>query len=161
MCFVTKHLFILQNVSIFKRKQLFSLASKPGWDLNSHKQEGNKLNIILSLQCTRKHDEHLWVIVLICQGFPGGSVVKSLLANIGDTPLIPGSTIFPEGGNGNPLQYSCLESPMDGGPWRATVHGVTNSQTRLSNWACIHLCYLEGISITCLWFSQLGHEICN
>ena len=104
VCFVTKHLFILQNVSIFKRKQLFSsLACKPGWDLNSHKQEGNKLNIILSLQCTRKHDETLWVIVLICQGFPGGSVVKSPLANEGDMPLIPGSRIIPGGGNGNPL----------------------------------------------------------
>ena len=56
-------------------------------------------------------------------------MVKSLLANIGDTPLIPGSTIFPEGGNGNPLQYSCLESSMDGGVWWATVRGVTEPDT--------------------------------
>ena len=39
----------------------------------------------------------------------------------------------PEGGHGNPLQYSCLENPMGRGAWRATVHGVTNSRTRLSN----------------------------
>ena len=39
-------------------------------------------------------------------------------------------------GNGNPLQYSCLENPMDGGAWEATVNGVTKSQTRLSNFTC-------------------------
>ena len=65
-------------------------------------------------------------------GFPGGSVVKNLPANAGDTGLIPGSGRSPGEGNGNPLQYSCLENPMDGGgAWQATVHGVTKSQTRL------------------------------
>ena len=44
---------------------------------------------------------------------------------------IPGSGRSPGGGNGNPLQYSCLENPMDGGAWRAAVHGVAKSQTRL------------------------------
>ena len=42
-------------------------------------------------------------------------------------------------GNGNPLQYSCLENPMDGGAWRATVHGVTKSLTRLREFTFIHL----------------------
>ena len=46
---------------------------------------------------------------------------------------IPGLGRSPGEGNGNPLQYSCLGNPMDGGAWRATVHGVTKSQTRLSN----------------------------
>ena len=50
--------------------------------------------------------------------FPGGSVVKNLLANAGDVGLIPGSGRCPEEGNGNPLQYSCLENPKDRGvPW--------------------------------------------
>ena len=49
---------------------------------------------------------------------------------------MPGLGRYPGGGNGNPLQYSCLENPMDRETWWATVHGVTNSQTRLSNWAC-------------------------
>ena len=49
----------------------------------------------------------------------------------GDQSLIPGSGRFPGVGNGNPLQYSCLENPMDGGAWWATVHGVTKSQTQL------------------------------
>ena len=68
-------------------------------------------------------------------GFPGGSVVKNLPTNagaVGDTRSISG------GGNGNPLQYSCLGNPMGRGAWRATVHGVEKSQTRPSDWACIH-----------------------
>ena len=61
-------------------------------------------------------------------GFPGGSLVKNLPADagdIGDSGLIPGSGRSPGRGNGNPLQYSCLEDPMDRGGWRAPVHGAT------------------------------------
>ena len=65
--------------------------------------------------------------------FPGDSVVKNLPANAGDMGLIPGSGRFPGERNGYPLQYSCLENSMDKGAWQATVHGVTKSQTRLSN----------------------------
>ena len=66
-------------------------------------------------------------------GFPGGSEVKASACNAGDLGFNPGSGRSPGGGNGNPLQYSCLENPMDGGAWWATVHGVTKSQTRLSD----------------------------
>ena len=62
-------------------------------------------------------------------GFPGSSMVKNPSANAGDVSLIPGSGRSPGGGNGNPLQYSCLENPMDRGAWWATVHGVGKSQT--------------------------------
>ena len=58
-------------------------------------------------------------------GFPGGSEVKSLTANAGDSDLIPGLGRFPEEENGNLLQYSCLENPMDRGAWQAIVFGVT------------------------------------
>ena len=51
------------------------------------------------------------------QGFPGGSVVKNPLANAKDESLIPGLGGFPGEGNGNPLQYSCLENSMDRGAW--------------------------------------------
>ena len=47
----------------------------------------------------------------------------------GDMGLIPGSGRFPGGGHGNPLQYCCLENPMDRGAWRATMHSVTKSHT--------------------------------
>ena len=50
---------------------------------------------------------------------------------IRDTDSIPELGRSPGGGHGNPLQYSGLENPMDGGAWRATVHGVTQSQTRV------------------------------
>ena len=61
-------------------------------------------------------------------GFPGGSEVKNLPANkkeAGDFSFIPGSGRSLGGGNGNPLQYSCLENFMDRGAWQVTVHGVT------------------------------------
>ena len=50
-------------------------------------------------------------------GFPGGSEVKASAWNEGDWGLIPGSGRSPGAGNGNPLQYSCLENPMEGGAW--------------------------------------------
>ena len=56
--------------------------------------------------------------------FSGGSVVKNLPANAGDVDSIPGLRRSPGEGNGNPLQYSCLENPIDRGAWQATVHGV-------------------------------------
>ena len=59
-------------------------------------------------------------------------MVKNLPANAGDSGLILGSGRSPGGGNANPLQYTCLENPMDRGAWRATVHGVTKGQTQLS-----------------------------
>ena len=58
------------------------------------------------------------------KGFPGGSVVKNLPANAGDEGSIPGSGRSPEEGNGNSLQYSCLENPMDGGVWQTAVRGI-------------------------------------
>ena len=62
--------------------------------------------------------------------FPGDSVVKNLPANAGatgDMGLIPGSGRSPGEGNGNPLQYACLETPMDRGACWGTVHGVAKS----------------------------------
>ena len=57
-------------------------------------------------------------------GFPGGSEVKTLLANAGDADLIPGSGKSPREGKSNPLQYSGLGNPLHRGVWWATVHGV-------------------------------------
>ena len=67
------------------------------------------------------------------QGFPGGSGSKESACNAGDPCLIPGLGGSSGEGNGNPLQYSCLENLMDRGAWQATVCGVTKSWTRLSN----------------------------
>ena len=59
-------------------------------------------------------------------GFPGGTVVKNLPADAGDSDLIPGWGRSPGEGNGYPLQYSCLENKMDRGAWQATVHRAAN-----------------------------------
>ena len=58
-----------------------------------------------------------------------GSDNKETVCNAGDPGLIPGSRRYPEEGNGNPLQYSCLGNCVDGEAWWATVHGVAKSQT--------------------------------
>jgi len=68
-------------------------------------------------------------------GFPGGSEVKASAYNAGDPYSIPGLGRSPGEGNGNPLQYSCLDNPMDRGAWWAIVRGVAKSQTWLSNQA--------------------------
>ena len=75
------------------------------------------------------------ISVDVIGSFPGGAVVKNLPANAGnarDLGSIPGLERSLEVGNGNPLQYSCLEISMDRGAWWATVHGVAKSQTRLN-----------------------------
>ena len=69
----------------------------------------------------------------ITWGFPGDSDGKEPACNGGDPGLIPGSGRSPGEGNGYPLQYSCLENPMDRGAWWATVQGVTKSQIHLSD----------------------------
>ena len=76
-----------------------------------------------------------WDLSLVGQkrGFPGGSVVKYLPANAGDAGSIPGFGRSPGEGNGNPLQYSCLENFMDSGTWQAAALRVTKSLTQLSN----------------------------
>ena len=70
--------------------------------------------------------------MVIC-GLPGGSVVKNPSANAGDVSSVPKLERSPGEGNGNPLQYSCLENTMDRGTWRAPVHGMAKSQTQLSD----------------------------
>ena len=70
---------------------------------------------------------------VILRGFPGSLDGKASAYNVGDLGSIPGLGRSPGEGNSNPLQYSCLENPMDQGAWWATVHGVTKSWTRLSD----------------------------
>ena len=72
-------------------------------------------------------------LVSLLLDFPGGSAGKKSACNAEDLGLIPGSGRSPGEGNGAPLQYSCLENPMDWGAWWATVHGVAKSRTRLND----------------------------
>ena len=78
------------------------------------------------------------ILVMVVWSFPGGLMVKNLPANAKDVGSIPGLERSPGGGNGNPLQYSCLENSKSREAWWAAVHRVAKSQTWLSDWACTH-----------------------
>ena len=115
------------------------------------------LPIWISLNLYFYHHHHhqdpytfLWTPIHV---FPGGSEVKASACNVGDLGSIPGLGRSPGKGNGSPLQYSCLENPMDGGAWWATVHRIAKSWTRLSDFTfTIHVsdkeilgaCYMAG-----------------
>jgi len=80
----------------------------------------------------------------LSKGFPSVSVIKNPPANAGDgrdSSSVSGSGRSPGVRNGNPLQDSCLENSMDRGHWWVTVHGISDSGTRLSHWACIEQVY--------------------
>ena len=85
---------------------------------------------------------HTHTYLSIYLGFPGGSDGKESACSEGDTGSIPELERAPGVGNGNPLQYSCLENSMDRGAWWATVQGVAESWTQLSNFHKYILKYL-------------------
>ena len=100
----------------------------------------------------------------ILKGFPSGSDGKASACNAGDLGLTPVSERSPGGGNGNPLQYSCLENPIDREAWCAAVHGVVKSWTPLSNFtlSILHCCNLpqslltQSLFLYTIWFPPLG-----
>ena len=81
------------------------------------------------------------IVIYYLQGFSGGSEGKEFVCNVGDLDSIPGLGRFPGEGNGNSLQYSGLKNSTDGGAPQATIHGLTKSWTRLSDF----------YSLTCYW----------
>ena len=87
-------------------------------------------------------------------GIPGGSEDKASACNAGDPGSIPGLGRSSGEGNGNPLQYFCLENPMDRGAWQATVHGVAKSQTRLSDFISLQQLSANFIPV-CIQFACL------
>ena len=86
---------------------------------NAKRRKPFKTLIISTTQCS--------------MGFPHSSVGRASACNAGDLGSIPRWKISPGEGNGYPLQYSCLENPMDRGAWQATVHEVAKSRTQLSD----------------------------
>jgi len=77
--------------------------------------------------------------VMLGEGLPWQVSGKELACSAGDLGSIPRSGRSPGEYNGNPLQYSCLENPKDRGAWRAAVHGISKSQTQLSDKASLHV----------------------
>ena len=102
------------------RSSIQSTKTRPGADCGSEHEL-----LIAKFRLNWRNQGKLW-------GFPDGSVVKNLPANVRDAGPIPGSGRSPGVGNDNPFQYSCLENSMDRGAWQVPVHGVIKSQTWLS-----------------------------
>ena len=101
--------------------------------------------------CPRVHSPCIFVHVHNTHwGFPGGSEGKESACSVGDLGLNPGSGRSPGKGNGNPLQYSCLENSVDGGAWWATVYGVAES-------SCSAASFIPPIVSLCISFSPLFH----
>ena len=119
----------------------------PKAHLTLHSRMSGSRWVITPSWLSRSWSSFLYSSVFFCSSvyFPGGSDGKASAYNVGDPESIPGSGRSPGEGNGNPLQYSCLENPMDRGAWQAmdshgqepdrnlTVHGVSNSWTQLSD----------------------------
>ena len=125
-------------------------------------------NCILSHQREEKEELLIKDPLMQTLGFPGGSEDKAPACNAGDPGSIPGLGRSPGEGNGNPLQYSCLENPMERGAWRATVHGVAKSRTQLSDFAhhtqcrhlclcCLYLCFIISLFL-CLNLKQVSYS---
>ena len=106
----------------FTARQNWQSAMQPS-QLNG---KSKQLNVLESCN-------NLKLYYILKLGFPGGSGGKEFVCNARDPGSIPGSGRPPGEGNGNSLQYSCLENPKDRGGWQAAVHGITKSQTRLSD----------------------------
>ena len=90
-------------------------------------------------------------------------MVKNLSANARDASSIPGSGRSPGDGNGYPLQYSCLENPMNRAAWQATVHGAAKSRTRLSEdlrpLNTGHLCIMPGVQMASPVYSVCASSV--
>ena len=109
---------------------------------------------MLEFKWTRVNTWLSLCILYLYKDFPGGSVVKNLPANAGDTGdpgSITGLGRSPGGWHGNPLQYSCLENRMDRGVWRATVHRVAKRH----DWATKYIYSYDPNRLVC-WSESLG-----
>ena len=114
---------------------------------------------ISCLTCAAGPVSHAGVLVA-CSSFPGDSFSKESISNAGDPGWISGSGRSPGGGHDNPLQCSCLENPTDGGAWRATVHGVTKSRTRLRDSHSYALSAVPGLLQEGLLADQTPAALC-
>ena len=97
----------------------------------------------------------LTIYIIMVSDHYNGSDCKESACNAGDPDSVPGSERCPGEGNGNPIQYSCLENPMDRGPWKATVHGVTKSQALLNGSTFM---VSDQFILICPAFSNFGSE---
>ena len=98
----------------------------------------------------------LWDWIFRFSGFPGDLDGRESACNAGDWGWLPGCGRPPGGGHDNPLQYSCLENPMDRGAWRAPVSGIEKSWTRVSDYHSLFLSILLPSSFRIHWWFSSG-----
>ena len=101
--------------------------------------------------------------MLLVLDFPGGSDGKASAYNEGDPGSISGSGRSPGEGNGNLLQYYCLENPMDRRAWWATVHGVAKSWTRLSDFTFTFFGFSDfaHLEVVKIWYYVFSQKLCS
>ena len=102
--------------------------------------------------------------MLLVLDFPGGSDGKASAYNEGDPGSIPGSGRSPGEGNGDPLQYSSLENPMDRRAWWAVVHGVAKSWTRLSDFTFTSFGFSEDfarLEVVKMLYCVFSQKLCS
>ena len=109
------------------------IAQSGGGVLSSEEQDSVQYMLTAGEQEAATCRRSASVYLSLARGFLGGSDGEESAPSAGDLGSVPGLGRFPGKGNGNPLQFSCLENPMDRGAWWATVHGVSKSQTELSS----------------------------
>ena len=112
---------------------LFNLTFSVNWSILSDCVAWNGFSGLTSSASTKGKRMVFLKISLVAQWVKNLSATQETACNAGDPNSIPGLGRFPEGGHGNPIQYSCLENPMDRGVWRAAVQGITvihNSTTK-------------------------------
>ena len=114
------------------------------WCIGTSDAFGTKEIVLLSRKFSQGYSQtHVWLRVFSFAWFPGGSEVKASACNAGDLGSIPGLGRSRGEGNGNPLQYSCLETPMDGRASWATVHGVAKNRTWLRDFTFTFKCSMD------------------
>ena len=127
----------------FSTWRVFYLPSLTHFTSATYSASINSLCLYLGVSCLRPSQPQLVPDLAsktdsLCWNFQFRvSEVKASACNVGDLGSIPGSRRPTGEGNGNPLQYSCLENPMDRGAWWATVHGVAKSRTQLSDFTSL------------------------
>ena len=136
---------LLSGSRVYRKKDKYFLPYALPLDCYTHNGKGTPRNIPHPSMFNTKKDKLFSKDTCLFAGLPWWCSSKESASNLGatgDVGWTPGSGRSPGGGNGNPLQYSCLENPMDRGDWGVTVHEVAKSRTQLKRLSM----HLQGVS---------------
>ena len=121
---------LAKSHTVFQKEERILLALKKAWIICDTKAIIRTVQLPLKTKSPcQQRPQHFYDDIIRWPGFPAGSDGQEYACSAGALGSLPGVGRSPGGGHGNPLQYSCLENPMNRGAWWATVHRVTKSQT--------------------------------